>query len=253
MSPPAPSLFLPLQHNYILLLNESRERFVLVPTCPLSRFVSAGHSPAARLPIHGSIRFCMLACLPAHTYSHLPLSRPSACLFTWSQPQDQSLPLLRLRGPAEGLPFLAAARAPAALLPVRGIAPKPNAGSHTCAAATATARLCPRPTAPLGPSRYKVHVSNAFLVAPTWAAAVFLAYIRLMRRDYLEAARLIKGCHTDMPLSEGDVWIVRQLNNTMDDKHPGAHACIQQRLPCSRARVSTSGSQRVQQQFAPRS
>jgi thiol-disulfide isomerase/thioredoxin len=73
---------------------------------------------------------------------------------------------------------------------------------------------------------YPVHLSGAFLLTSSLSSAFYLVLIRLMKRDYEQAAQLISSCFTDTAFSPEEKWIMTLIGKTeADDKHPDAHAC----------------------------
>lgn len=71
---------------------------------------------------------------------------------------------------------------------------------------------------------YSVHVSMSFLLPRGLASALYLLLLRLLKRDYHQAARLCDSVASDVPLSPDEYSIFRALGETTDDRHPDAHA-----------------------------
>ena len=80
-------------------------------------------------------------------------------------------------------------------------------------------------------STYPVHPSGSFVQTETLASALYLVLLRLLNRDYVQAAPLISTCHTDQKFSIEERWIMSLINTVQDgsqdklDAHPDAHAC----------------------------
>lgn len=71
---------------------------------------------------------------------------------------------------------------------------------------------------------YSVHVSMSFLLPRGLASALYLLLLRLLKRDYHQAARLCDSVASDVALSPDEYSIFRALGETTDDRHPDAHA-----------------------------
>ena len=72
---------------------------------------------------------------------------------------------------------------------------------------------------------YPVHTSRSFLHVHTLAARLYLVLQLLLRRSHRAAARLMGSCHVDTDFTAEEKWVFEQLERSLDDKHPDAHAC----------------------------
>jgi hypothetical protein len=72
---------------------------------------------------------------------------------------------------------------------------------------------------------YPVHTSKTFLMPPTLSSTLYLILLRMLHRDHLPAFKLIESCSVDVPFTPEESWVWSQLERTLDDAHPDAHAC----------------------------
>ena len=73
---------------------------------------------------------------------------------------------------------------------------------------------------------YPIHLSNTFLQTTSTSSAFYLVLLRLMKRDYEGASRVMSSCFTDTAFSKEEKWIMKLVKKTAeDDQHPDAHAC----------------------------
>ena len=86
---------------------------------------------------------------------------------------------------------------------------------------------------------YPVHPSGSFVQTETLASALYLVLLRLLNRDYVQAAPLISTCHTDQKFSIEERWIMSLINTVQDgsqdklDAHPERmHAGLMLALVC---------------------
>ena len=72
---------------------------------------------------------------------------------------------------------------------------------------------------------YPIHQSGSFLVITSMASALYMIILRLLRRDYVQAARLITNSLPDSAFTAEESWILSHVKKTESDSHPDAHAC----------------------------
>ncbi|CAK8991884.1 unnamed protein product, partial [Durusdinium trenchii] len=72
--------------------------------------------------------------------------------------------------------------------------------------------------------KYEVHVSKGFLIAPSFASALYLLLLRFLARDYEGVCSLVHAVGTDAELNEEEAQILKVLG-LVDDAHPDALAC----------------------------
>lgn len=70
-----------------------------------------------------------------------------------------------------------------------------------------------------------IHTSKTFLSPPTLSASLYLILLKLLHRDYAAAFRQIEACSVDTPFTSEEGWVWVQLERTLTDSHPDAHAC----------------------------
>lgn len=71
---------------------------------------------------------------------------------------------------------------------------------------------------------YPVHASGTFLAPPSLAAALLLATLRLMNRNYSDAARLLRTCFKDSAYTGEEDFLYGGILRSQRDAHPDAHA-----------------------------
>ena len=91
---------------------------------------------------------------------------------------------------------------------------------------------------------YPIHPSGSFMVMGSFAGALYMVLLRLLRRDYeglisfllfllfyhsyffhfTEASTLLSTCSSDGPFTKEEQWIISQFKATETDAHPNAHA-----------------------------
>jgi len=71
---------------------------------------------------------------------------------------------------------------------------------------------------------YRVHTSGTFLVSQELSASLYLVHLKLLKRQYSEAFTLAPTCTVDVPFTPDEGFIWGQLEKSMDDRHPDAHA-----------------------------
>merc|ERR1719506_195081 len=69
-----------------------------------------------------------------------------------------------------------------------------------------------------------VHVSRAFVEAPSLLSALYLLLLRLQARDYAGVFALMEACATDEALAQDEASTLDALG-LVQDAHPDAHAC----------------------------
>jgi hypothetical protein len=69
-----------------------------------------------------------------------------------------------------------------------------------------------------------VHTSRTFLAPPTLSSTLYLVLLRLLHRAYAQAFREAEACAVDVPFTAEEAWVWGQLERTLDDLHPDAHA-----------------------------
>ena len=72
---------------------------------------------------------------------------------------------------------------------------------------------------------YPIHISKAFLFAPSLAASLYLLLLRFLDRQYASVFRMAESCVSDTTLSPEEQQIFDQISLLEDDNHPDAHAC----------------------------
>jgi hypothetical protein len=79
----------------------------------------------------------------------------------------------------------------------------------------------------------RYYLFSSTLVDPLWpdqtpglAASLYIVLLRLISRDYLGCAQLLRACSTDLRLSIEERWALRMaITASKDDVHPDACAC----------------------------
>ena len=79
----------------------------------------------------------------------------------------------------------------------------------------------------------RYYLFSSTLVDPLWpdqtpglAASLYIVLMRLVSRDYLGCAQLLRACSTDLQLSIEERWALRMaITASKDDVHPDACAC----------------------------
>lgn len=72
---------------------------------------------------------------------------------------------------------------------------------------------------------YRIHTSSTFLVSQELSASLYLVHLKLLKREYEQAYNLAPTCTVDVPFAPDEGFIWSQLEDTLDDMHPDAHAC----------------------------
>ena len=72
--------------------------------------------------------------------------------------------------------------------------------------------------------KLQLHSSGAFLITPSLSAAMYLLAIRLFKRQYELAARLIPSVLSDVPFVGEESWVKALFGGLSDDPHPDAIA-----------------------------
>lgn len=61
---------------------------------------------------------------------------------------------------------------------------------------------------------------------PSLVSSLYLAYLRLMARQYVDVAQILLACSKDMPLTREERWLVHiMIKESKPDVHPDAVAC----------------------------
>ena len=72
--------------------------------------------------------------------------------------------------------------------------------------------------------KLQLHTSGAFVITPSLGAAMYLLAMRLYKREYALAARLIPSVLSDVPFVGEEGWLKSLLAGIADDPHPDAIA-----------------------------
>eukprot|EP00516_Mucochytrium_quahogii_P008420 CAMPEP_0203758104 /NCGR_PEP_ID=MMETSP0098-20131031/10854_1 /ASSEMBLY_ACC=CAM_ASM_000208 /TAXON_ID=96639 /ORGANISM=" , Strain NY0313808BC1" /LENGTH=3866 /DNA_ID=CAMNT_0050650355 /DNA_START=244 /DNA_END=11840 /DNA_ORIENTATION=- len=72
---------------------------------------------------------------------------------------------------------------------------------------------------------YPIHTSGTYLVSQELSASIYLVHLLLIQRRYKETFHLAPTCTVDVPFAADEGFIWSQLERSMDDQHPDAHAC----------------------------
>ena len=71
---------------------------------------------------------------------------------------------------------------------------------------------------------YPVHTSMTFLLTPSLASTLYLAFVRMMSRNYKAAFSLFESCYVDTSFTAEEKWILNQFRRTKKDRFPDAIA-----------------------------
>ena len=72
--------------------------------------------------------------------------------------------------------------------------------------------------------KLQLHPSGAFLLTSSLSSAMYLLAIRLLKREYTLAARLIPSVLSDVPFVNDEIWVKTLFGQITDDPHPDAIA-----------------------------
>ena len=72
--------------------------------------------------------------------------------------------------------------------------------------------------------KLQMHASGAFLITPSLSAAMYLLAVRIFKRQYELAARLIPSVLSDVPFVGEESWVKGLFGGLSDDPHPDACA-----------------------------
>ena len=72
--------------------------------------------------------------------------------------------------------------------------------------------------------KLQLHSSNAFLITPSLSASMYLLALRLYKRQYELAARLIPSVLSDVPFVGEESWVKGLFDGITDDPNPNAVA-----------------------------
>lgn len=72
---------------------------------------------------------------------------------------------------------------------------------------------------------YAMHTCGEFLQISSLSSTLYLLMLRLMSRDYQQAAELLATIAPDTTLTQEQVFLVDMIRRTAQDCHPDAHAC----------------------------
>ncbi|CAK9107070.1 Calmodulin [Durusdinium trenchii] len=72
---------------------------------------------------------------------------------------------------------------------------------------------------------YKIHTSMTFLISQELSASIYLVHLKLLQREYKQVFQLAPTCTVDVPFAPDEGFIWNQLEESLDDMHPDAHAC----------------------------
>eukprot|EP00966_Prymnesium_polylepis_P210597 4876425-Prymnesium_polylepis.1 len=72
--------------------------------------------------------------------------------------------------------------------------------------------------------KLQLHASGSFLMTQSLSAAMYLLAVRLFKREYALAARLLSSVLSDVPFVNEETWIKHLYARMADDPHPDAIA-----------------------------
>ena len=72
--------------------------------------------------------------------------------------------------------------------------------------------------------KLQLHASGSFLMTQSLSAAMYLLAVRLFKREYALAARLLSSVLSDVPFVSEEKWIKNMYAGVADDPHPDAIA-----------------------------